>query len=245
MKPAQIEYCDPYTCSLKRILKFTTRSTTNRYRSTIKEEQTIKILLFFKRRNVMRILILGNSYTSANHLPLMLAEMTGTEVVAHTRGGARLAEQLNPATKLGNKTLKALHDEKWDYVILQEMSNGPITSKEKFMTNLSKLCGLIRENGAIPVLFATWAYEKNGKQLKKFGMEYEDMICSMKETFREAAKRTSCLLADVTTAFEQQAETVKLYAPDGSHPSETGSKIAARTIAKVIWNDQKRKKEVS
>lgn len=205
----------------------------------------IKMLLFFKRRNVMRILMLGNSYTSANHLPLMLAEMTGAEVVAHTRGGARLAEQLNPATKLGNKTLKALHDEKWDYVIVQEMSNGPITSKEKFMTNLSKLCGLIRENGAIPVLFATWAYEKNGKQLKKFGMEYEDMICSMKETFREAAKRTSCLLADVTTAFEQQAETVKLYAPDGSHPSEAGSKFAARTIAKVIWNDQKRKKEVS
>lgn len=193
----------------------------------------------------MRILMLGNSYTSANHLSLMLAEMTGAEVVAHTRGGARLAEQLNPATKLGNKTLKALHDEKWDYVIVQEMSNGPITSKEKFMTNLSKLCGLIRENGAIPVLFATWAYEKNGKQLKKFGMEYEDMICSMKETFREAAKRTSCLLADVTTAFEQQAETVKLYAPDGSHPSEAGSKLAARTIAKVIWNDQKRKKEVS
>lgn len=203
------------------------------------------MLLFFKRRNVMRILMLGNSYTSANHLPLMLAEMTGAEVVAHTRGGARLAEQINPATKLGNKTLKALHDEKWDYVIVQEMSNGPITSKEKFMTNLSKLCGLIRENGAIPVLFATWAYEKNGKQLKKFGMEYEDMICSMKETFREAAKRTSCLLADVTTAFEQQAETVKLYAPDGSHPSETGSKLAARTIAKVIWNDPKRKKEVS
>mgnify|MGYP002068002905 CR=1 FL=1 len=226
-------------------MKFTTRSTTNRYRFTIKEEQTIKMLLFFKRRNVMRILMLGNSYTSANHLPLMLAEMTGAEVVAHTRGGARLAEQLNPATKLGNKTLKALHDEKWDYVIVQEMSNGPITSKEKFMTNLSKLCGLIRKNGATPVLFATWAYEKNGKQLKKFGMEYEDMICSMKETFRETVKRTSCLLADVTTAFEQQAETVKLYAPDGSHPSEAGSKLAARTIAKVIWNDPKRKKEVS
>ncbi len=203
------------------------------------------MLLFFKRRNVMRILMLGNSYTSANHLPLMLAEMTGAEVVAHTRGGARLAEQLNPATKLGNKTLKALHDEKWDYVIVQEMSNGPITSKEKFMTNLSKLCGLIRKNGATPVLFATWAYEKNGKQLKKFGMEYEDMICSMKETFHETVKRTSCLLADVTTAFEQQAETVKLYAPDGSHPSEAGSKLAARTIAKVIWNDPKRKKEVS
>lgn len=226
-------------------MKFTTRSTTNRYRFTIKEEQTIKMLLFFKRRNVMRILMLGNSYTSANHLPLMLAEMTGAEVVAHTRGGARLAEQLNPATKLGNKTLKALHDEKWDYVIVQEMSNGPITSKEKFMTNLSKLCGLIRKNGATPVLFATWAYEKNGKQLKKFGMEYEDMICSMKETFRETVKRTSCLLADVTTVFEQQAETVKLYAPDGSHPSEAGSKLAARTIAKVIWNDPKRKKEVS
>lgn len=52
----------------------------------------------------MRILMLGNSFTTANHMPDMLAELTGAEIVQHTRGGARLAEQLNPKTKMGKRT---------------------------------------------------------------------------------------------------------------------------------------------
>ena len=48
----------------------------------------------------MRILMLGNSFTFTNHMPQMLANLTGAEVVHHTRGGARLSEQLNPNTRL-------------------------------------------------------------------------------------------------------------------------------------------------
>ena len=55
----------------------------------------------------MRMLLLGNSYTAALHLPEKLAEALSAEVVAHTRGGARLAEQLNEKTKLGSRTQKA------------------------------------------------------------------------------------------------------------------------------------------
>lgn len=73
----------------------------------------------------MRILMLGNSFTFTNNMPQMLAELTGAEVVHHTRGGARLSEQLNPSTKLGSQTQAALQKEKWDYVVLQEMSHGP------------------------------------------------------------------------------------------------------------------------
>lgn len=39
----------------------------------------------------MRILMLGNSLTSAQDMPDILAELTGAEVVCHTRGGARLS----------------------------------------------------------------------------------------------------------------------------------------------------------
>ena len=81
----------------------------------------------------MRILMLGNSFTFANHMPDILARLTGAEVVHHTRGGARLAEQLNEKTRMGKLTQSALWNEKWDYVVLQEMSNGPITSKKKFL----------------------------------------------------------------------------------------------------------------
>lgn len=49
----------------------------------------------------MQILMLGNSFTFAQKMPQMLAELTGGEVVQHTRGGARLAEQLNPKPAWG------------------------------------------------------------------------------------------------------------------------------------------------
>ena len=59
----------------------------------------------------MRILMLGNSFTFVNDMPQMLAERTGGEVVAHTRGGARLSEHLNPNTRLGARTQAALREE--------------------------------------------------------------------------------------------------------------------------------------
>lgn len=189
----------------------------------------------------MRILMLGNSYTSANNMPSLLARLTGAEVVAHTRGGARLAEQLNPKTKLGEKTLKALQNEKWDYVVLQEMSSGPVASKEKFLASVNRLCEQIRNNGAVPVLYATWAYEKDGKQLKKSGMDYEQMNEQMASAYHEAAEQNSCLLADVGKAFYERSETESLYAEDGSHPNGSGSKLAAETIAAAILNNEKRK----
>ncbi len=52
----------------------------------------------------MRILMLGNSFTFTNNMPQMLAYLIGAEVVHHTQGGARLSEQLNPATRLGGRT---------------------------------------------------------------------------------------------------------------------------------------------
>ena len=48
----------------------------------------------------MRILMLGNSLTSANDMPRTLAQLTGAEVIHHTRA-ARASEHLNPATRLG------------------------------------------------------------------------------------------------------------------------------------------------
>lgn len=97
----------------------------------------------------MRMLLLGNSYTAALHLPEKLAEALSAEVVAHTRGGARLAEQLNEKTKLGSRTQKALKEEKWDYVILQEMSKGPVIYPERYLESVAKLSKQIKENGAL------------------------------------------------------------------------------------------------
>ena len=80
----------------------------------------------------MRILMLGNSFTFTNNMPQILAGLTGAEVVHLTRGGARLSEHLTPKAKLGTQTQALLANERWEYVILQEMSHGPITAPGSF-----------------------------------------------------------------------------------------------------------------
>ena len=99
--------------------------------------------------------MLGNSFIFTNNMPQMLADLTGAEVVHHTRGRARLSEQLNPATRLGAQTQAALAGEHWDYVVLQEMSHGPISSPKSFFSSVAQLCEQIRASGAAPVLYAT------------------------------------------------------------------------------------------
>lgn len=178
--------------------------------------------------------MLGNSFTTANRMPLMLAEMTGAEVVHHTRGGARLSEHLNPKTRLGARTQAALQDEPWEYVVLQEMSNGPVTAPKSFFSSVQRLCEQIRKGGAVPILYATWAYQRGGPKLAAMGTDYEGMFRGMYAAYHQAAEENGALIADVGQRFYELAEGQDLYAADGIHPNELGSRIAAETIAAVI-----------
>ena len=182
----------------------------------------------------MRILMLGNRFTSTNNMPEMLADLTGAEVFHHTRGGARLSEQLNPNTRLGNQTQAALQNEQWDYVVLQEMSHGPITAPKSFFSSVERLCGQIRANGAVPILFATWAYQKDGAKLIAKGWDYDEMARKLSEAYHRAAQENDTLIADVGRQFYELSDTQNLYAADGVHPSELGSRIAAETIVAAI-----------
>ena len=195
-----------------------------------------------KEGDPMRILMLGNSFTFYNDMPSTLAELTGAEVIHHTRGGARLAEQLNPETQMGAKTQEALEKESWDYVVLQEMSNGPIIYRESFMNSVASLCERIKYAGAIPILYATWAYQKDCDKLDEMGLAYDIMAAQLSEAYHEAADRNDALIAEVGQRFYEQAEKKDLYAEDGQHPNEAGSRLAAETIAAVIAADQEKKK---
>lgn len=182
----------------------------------------------------MRILMLGNSFTYFNDMPQTLSVLTGAEVAHHTRGGARLSEQLNVQTALGALTQAALRDEQWDYVILQEMSNGPITAPGSFLDSVNRLCALARQNGAEPILYATWAYQKDSAKLATMNMGYDEMFRRMFEAYHQAADQNHALIADVGQRFYELSDSQNLYVEDGFHPNEAGSRLAAETIARVI-----------
>ena len=187
----------------------------------------------------MRILMLGNSFTFFCDMPGMLADMLGAEVVHHSRGGAHLAEQLNPETEMGARTQKALREEKWDYVVLQEYSTGPITSPRRFQDSVRDLCKLIRKTGAKPILYATWAFKKDGRKLAESGYEYDSMFHALYDAYHEAGRINDVPVADVGLRFYESAGDMELYASDDYHPSPTGSRLAAETIAEVIRGCEK------
>lgn len=182
----------------------------------------------------MRILMLGNSFTFANDMPEMLAGILEAEVVHHTRGGAHLAEQLNPDTEMGAKTLDALAKEAWDYVILQEYSTGPITRRERFLHSVEQLCDLIRRSGATPILYATWAFKQSGIKLAESGLDYDEMYRGLYNAYHEAGEKNGMPVADVGKRFYELSPQENLYSHDDYHPNRAGSQLAAETIAAVI-----------
>lgn len=184
----------------------------------------------------MKILMLGNSFTYFHDMPKMLAALTGWDVTAHTRGGAYLHEHLNPEMELGAKTLKALKEEKWDFVVMQEQSKAPIFTKADFLKSVRELTKLIRENGATPVLYATWAYRDGSEKLASTGLSRILMDQGLYDSYHQAAKENQTLVADVGKAFAAMDGLAELLEPDDFHPSEAGSILAATVIAKAIEN---------
>ena len=182
----------------------------------------------------MRILMLGNSFTYFNDLPAILAALTGWEVVSHTRGGAYLSEHLDPSCELGLKTLPALRDQRFDYVVMQGQSQEPFRVRAQFLEAARGLCPLIRAAGATPVFYATWAYREGSEKLAETGLPYGEMLAKLTEGYEAAAKENDALLAPVGKTFADTRKKLDLYVEDNYHPSQTGSLLAATVLADCI-----------
>ena len=186
----------------------------------------------------MRILFLGNSFTYFYDLPDMVAEILQAEVKGNLRGGAYLYQHIDPADELCAITGKLLREEKWDYVVLQDQSQGPITNPEEFNHAVAALSEMIRAAGGKPVLYETWAYEEGSDTLASTGMAFAEMQQKLSDGSRHAAEANQALLAPVGQVFAEARKMTQLYdAGDHYHPSQAGSRLAAETIAAVIRTD--------
>ena len=115
----------------------------------------------------MRILMLGNSFTYYHDMPKMLSKMLGEDVVANTKGGAWLRDQLDPESEL-SAVLSGLRKERWDYVVLQEQSFNPAKNRR----DLGEAARKIREmktGGEQMVMYQTWANQAGGDKQEGTG----------------------------------------------------------------------------
>ena len=98
------------------------------------------------------------------------------------------------------------------------------------MRNVSALCNKIHENGATPLLYATWAYKRDSEKMASMSLSYDEMAAQMFEAYHEAADRNNALVADVGQRFYELSETQELYSKEALNkasckPALTGNPI--------------------
>ena len=186
----------------------------------------------------INILFIGNSYIFVNDMPKIFAELAGfggynMNVTTLAKAGFSLNDHAEDPDIGG--VFKANN---WDYVILQEKSSLPVVDMKLMEQGVSKLIELAEEHDAEIVLFMPWAYRAGYPEA---GMaDYHAMQSKVAETYQDLAREFDISLAPVGLAWQSALERhpeLDLWSPDGSHPSLSGSYLAALTFYAHIFQE--------
>ncbi len=176
----------------------------------------------------LRILFIGNSHTYRHDVPATLVRLAGAaEPAAAVTVETRFGEGASLAWHWGNpETVQVIGRGKWDYVVLQERSGGPIEDRPSMEKHALLLDRRIRDTGARTILYMTWP--------RRDKPETQESIA---EAYRDLQKRTGGLLAPVGSVWRQcrsLCPDLDLYDPDGRHANALGAYLSACTFFSLI-----------
>ncbi len=178
--------------------------------------------------DTLNVLFVGNSYTERENLPQIVSIISdGSETKLITRksvGWANLREHWHGAK--GLKTIEIIRNGKFDIVVLQESSMGSINERDSLYKYVKLFCDFIKDCGAKPYLYLTWAREKVP--------QYQKII---NEVYMEVATENDATIVPVGKAWalaRQLRPDIELYDSDGSHPSKLGTFLTACVFVATI-----------
>jgi hypothetical protein len=184
------------------------------------------------KKDTLKVLFVGNSYTHVNNLPQIVSIVSqgvNTMLITKqsTKGGAKLRDHW--FGERGLKTKKIIKNGNFDIVVLQGYSMSTILEPDSLRKYLKLFCNYVRENGAEPYFYNTWAREKVPQSQKTIDSVYYSI-----------ATETNATVVPVGQAWEQAKKLrpdIKLYEKDGSHPSKFGTILAAYTFVATIVHE--------
>ena len=181
------------------------------------------------------VLFIGNSYMIMNQLPDVVAALgrhagveLRTELLA--MGGKNFEYHV-----ARSKTADKLAERDWDYVVLQSHSLDTLRNREGFLEAGEALIDRVREAGAEPLLFETWARKADASiyRFGKYGYTPGEMQAKVHDGYAELSQRTGAKVIDVGKAWmatSAKAPEINLYASDNNHPGKPGSYLAANVV---------------
>jgi hypothetical protein len=187
-----------------------------------------------------RVLFIGDSYTYVNDLPTTFADLAwaaGRRVDAVTlaTGGESLAGHAADAA-----TATTIDSQPWSTVVLQDQSEDPAvaSSRQSEMDPaVAQLAQLIRNHGALPLLFLTWGHETGWPEA---GLDsYASMQAAVDQGYLGIAGELAIPIAPVGDAWQMVVATQanpQLWQGDGVHPTTEGTYLAACVFYASIFD---------
>ncbi|MBQ4556232.1 MAG: hypothetical protein IJA60_01110 [Clostridia bacterium] len=183
------------------------------------------------------ILFIGNSFTYVSDVPANFASIAkaagyNVNVSSITNGGHYLYEHGNINDEFGAQVHAALANNKYDYVFIQDQSTNAIKNPESFYTSVRRMVKMVRENGATPVLYATWGH-KEGSSYMLEGWTNETMTYDLAAAYTAIGEELDVLISYPGLAFfdvhSNHGSTINLYVSDNYHQSALGAYLSAMT----------------
>jgi len=169
----------------------------------------------------MRILFIGNSYTSRNDLPGLLRRLAAQaqppiiiESQAVTAGGASLRRHWNAGI-----ALQALDASQWDWVVLQDQSTLPVKNAARYYDNVRLFAEPVRATGARLALYLNWP--------RKSAPQTGDALDTAVQAIGDELAAVVVPVGPAWRIASTQLPALALYERDGSHPTAAGSYLAA------------------
>jgi hypothetical protein len=181
-----------------------------------------------KSGDELRVLFIGNSLTYTHDLPAIvaaLAEATKQKRFIH-QSIAFPNFSLEDHWHQG-EARKTIARGRWDFVILQQGPSALPESRVLLLEYARRFATEIRSSGAQPALYMVWPSAARSGDFNR-----------VSESYRLAAEEVKGALLPAGEAWRaawRRDANLQLYSPDGLHPSQAGSYLAAVVIYEQLY----------
>ena len=206
------------------------------YRRFIKNIITLSLFFWVgfnpvtgQNADTTEVLFVGNSYTYFWNLPQVVQAMAEEGSVAlmtrqSTAGGATWAEHWRGDKELVTKDL--ISNNTFDFVVLQNHSMSTLSKLDSFYLMGEQWAEVVRNSGARPILYMTWARAFNPLMQSKITKGYEAL-----------SNRIRAEIAPVGLVWERALQLrpdLSLHDPDQSHPSPIGTYLTGCVFYQIL-----------
>jgi hypothetical protein len=180
-----------------------------------------------------RVLFIGNSLTYFNDLPGTVAGLAGSaNVTIHVVSVAEPNLALIDHVEGSTNAVDVIRQGGWNYVVLQQGPSALSLSRDTLIIATRQLATQIEAVGARPALLMVWP------ESSRFAV-FDDV----RDSYRAAAADVGGLFLPAGEAWRTAWAAdpqLPLYGPDGYHPSELGTYLAALVVYEGITGNDSR-----